>query len=230
MAKETNSISTFHLAEGPGGFIEALSYLRFNTKDTYYGMTLIDNSNHSIPGWKKTENFIKKYPNVVLETGHTGNGDLFDENNFIYCKNKYGNSMHLVTADGGFDFSANYFINDTENLLVGRPKAPTEPQVFQPSINLGKMRNNGFEFALTNRNQIGDLQYDATLLFTSYNNEVVKIDDNEETFFSQSGDRIGEIARTQAGQPISSFWGYEILSPAANEKLVIRKTDIKVEI
>ena len=71
-------INTFHLAEGPGGFIEAMAHLRNNRNDTYYGMTLIDNSNHSIPGWKKTDNFIKKYPNVVLEKGATGNGDLFD--------------------------------------------------------------------------------------------------------------------------------------------------------
>tara|TARA_Y100000741_G_C18249941_1_gene556932 strand:- start:219 stop:1421 length:1203 start_codon:yes stop_codon:yes gene_type:complete len=111
---EYKYINTFHLAEGPGGFIEAMAHLRNNKNDTYYGMTLIDNSNHSIPGWKKIDNFIKKYPNVVLETGDTGNGDLFDEKNFIYCKNKYGNTMHLVTADGGFDFSANY--NEQENL------------------------------------------------------------------------------------------------------------------
>ena len=52
---------------------------------------------------------------IVLEKGETGNGDLFDEKNFIYCKNKYGNTMHLVTADGGFDFSANY--NEQETTL-----------------------------------------------------------------------------------------------------------------
>ena len=40
-----NPIETFHLAEGPGGFIEAICYLRSNIKDKYYGMTLIDNMN-----------------------------------------------------------------------------------------------------------------------------------------------------------------------------------------
>ena len=35
----SNPIKTFHLAEGPGGFIEATLFLRKNKKDMYYGMT-----------------------------------------------------------------------------------------------------------------------------------------------------------------------------------------------
>ena len=37
----SETIKSFHLAEGPGGFIEALSYIRKNPNDTYYGMTLM---------------------------------------------------------------------------------------------------------------------------------------------------------------------------------------------
>ena len=36
---DDNPINTFHLAEGPGGFIEATQYLRKNSSDKYYGMT-----------------------------------------------------------------------------------------------------------------------------------------------------------------------------------------------
>jgi hypothetical protein len=53
----TNAL-TFHLAEGPGGFIEALCYLRNNLNDTYYGMTL-QNEDNNIPGWKKSYKFLK---------------------------------------------------------------------------------------------------------------------------------------------------------------------------
>ena len=35
----SESITTFHLAEGPGGFIEDTTFLRENPSDTYYGMT-----------------------------------------------------------------------------------------------------------------------------------------------------------------------------------------------
>ena len=37
------NICTFHLAEGPGGFIEAVSKLRNNPDDIYYGITLLKN-------------------------------------------------------------------------------------------------------------------------------------------------------------------------------------------
>ena len=113
-------------------------------------------------------------------------------------------------AQGKFVFSFNYFINNTIDLLVGRIKAPTEPQVFQPAINLGKMQNRGFEFSLTNRNNFGDFEYDATLLFTRYTNEVQDIDGNPETFFLRSASRLNNVVRTSVGQPVSYFWGYEI--------------------
>jgi 23S rRNA U2552 (ribose-2'-O)-methylase RlmE/FtsJ len=47
----------FHLAEGPGGFIEAMVHYRKNRNDVYHGMTLMDDS-EDVPRWSKSENFI----------------------------------------------------------------------------------------------------------------------------------------------------------------------------
>lgn len=102
-----NPIKTFHLAEGPGGFIEATAYIRNNINDTYYGMTLIDN-NINIPNWSKADNMLQKYPNIKIEYGKDQKGDLYNHQNLIYCKNQYKNSMNVITADGGFDFSNDY--------------------------------------------------------------------------------------------------------------------------
>jgi len=102
-----NPIKTFHLAEGPGGFIEATAYIRNNINDTYYGMTLIDN-NVNIPNWSKADNMLKKYPNIKIEYGKDQKGDLYNHQNLIYCKKQYKNSMNVITADGGFDFSNDY--------------------------------------------------------------------------------------------------------------------------
>jgi len=100
-------ITTFHLAEGPGGFIEALVYLRDNSNDTYYGMTLISDS-ANIPSWKKSKIFMSKNKNVVMENGISGDGDLTDKANLLFCLEKYHNSMDFITGDGGFDFSINF--------------------------------------------------------------------------------------------------------------------------
>ena len=109
------AIKTFHLAEGPGGFIEATTYLRNNTNDLYYGMTLLEDKNINIPGWNKVDFLLKKYPNIKLLSGIDGKGDLYNEKNLQYMINNFSNSMDIITGDGGFDFSADF--NKQENRI-----------------------------------------------------------------------------------------------------------------
>jgi 23S rRNA U2552 (ribose-2'-O)-methylase RlmE/FtsJ len=105
----TEPITTFHLAEGPGGFIEATLNYRNNPEDIYYGMTIQDDKNDgSIPSWRKSETFLLSHPNIIIENGEENNGDLLSIANFNYCYHKYGSSMDLITADGGFDFSIEF--------------------------------------------------------------------------------------------------------------------------
>lgn len=101
-------IQSFHLAEGPGGFIEALLEKRNNNFDIYYGMTLQDNNNQSVPGWKKGKEYMKKHNNIILENGLTGDGDLYKSKNFKYLYETFNNTMDIITGDGGFDFSIDY--------------------------------------------------------------------------------------------------------------------------
>jgi hypothetical protein len=101
------------LAEGPGGFIEAIAQYRSNPNDLYIGMTLVDDLNDSnIPGWKKTKFFLQNNPNVKIEFGADMTGNILNISNFTYCVNKYGNSMQLITGDGGFDFSVDFKLQE----------------------------------------------------------------------------------------------------------------------
>jgi len=117
LVEEDNKLlNSFHLAEGPGGFIEALTYLRKNPLDTYTGMTLI-NTDEQTPGWKKSANFLKNHQETVkLEFGKSKNGDLYLPENFEYIYKKYKGTQDLVTADGGFDFSCDF--NNQENMIL----------------------------------------------------------------------------------------------------------------
>ena len=103
----SNPIQTFHLAEGPGGFLEATQYLRKNNRDKYHGMTLIQ-KNNCVPGWKKSKHILNKFPNIIIENGVDNTGDLYNEDNFKYCCQKYNNNFEIITGDGGIDFSDNY--------------------------------------------------------------------------------------------------------------------------
>lgn len=109
LSHNSKPITTFHLAEGPGGFIEAISTVRRNKNDRYIGMTLQDtNSDPNIPGWKKAESFLNQNPNVYIEPGVDNTGNILSLPNLLGCKESYGSSIELITADGGFDFSTDF--------------------------------------------------------------------------------------------------------------------------
>jgi 23S rRNA U2552 (ribose-2'-O)-methylase RlmE/FtsJ len=114
LLSQKQNINTFHLAEGPGGFIEATNFIRKNKNDSYIGMSLIDDVDDSIPGWKKSGEFLKNNPHIKIEKGINNNGNLLEVENLISTKEKYGRTMDFITADGGFDFSSNF--NEQENM------------------------------------------------------------------------------------------------------------------
>jgi len=99
---------SFHLAEGPGGFIEALVFLRKNPNDFYYGMTLLEEHNQNVPGWRKSKLFLAENKNVIIEKGHDIRGDLMNPQNLLHCYKYYKGEMDFITGDGGFDFSVHY--------------------------------------------------------------------------------------------------------------------------
>lgn len=104
-------IKTFHLAEGPGGFIEAISKLRDNEDDIYYGITLIHDK--KAPGWGFCNKLLNRYKNIYIEYGATNTGNILLAENYKHCYDKYKSSMAIITGDGGFDFSSDY--NQQEN-------------------------------------------------------------------------------------------------------------------
>jgi 23S rRNA U2552 (ribose-2'-O)-methylase RlmE/FtsJ len=109
------NIITFHLAEGPGGFIEALKYMRNNENDKYYGMTLME-GNRDVPKWDKSAIFLNKNPNIIIEKGFDKTGNLYSIENLEYIYKNYKHSIDFITGDGGFDFSID-FNKQEENSL-----------------------------------------------------------------------------------------------------------------
>ncbi len=102
-----DNIKSFHLAEGPGGFIEALSNFRSCKEDLYVGMTLID-EHTDIPKWNKIQQFMKKNTNIKLEYGPKQDGNLYFKHNLLYLKKNYSNQYDFITGDGGFDYSNDF--------------------------------------------------------------------------------------------------------------------------
>ena len=104
---KSSAIKTFHLAEGPGGFIEAISRKRQTKNDVYHGMTLMDN-HVDVPKWSKITNLMKEMQNIKLVFGPKNDGNLYLKHNLDFICKHYENSMHFITGDGGFDYSIDF--------------------------------------------------------------------------------------------------------------------------
>jgi 23S rRNA U2552 (ribose-2'-O)-methylase RlmE/FtsJ len=110
-------IVTAHLAEGPGGFVEACLYYRqrlikiYPLLDKYYGITLNPYSKE-IPGWSKANNLIRQFKkNIEIDYGVDNTGNLYNVQNIRSFSRKIKKGCpgaDLITADGGFDFSVDF--------------------------------------------------------------------------------------------------------------------------
>ena len=99
--KDSDPIKSFHLAEGPGGFLQYLSSKYTNAN--IYGMTLLS-KDRQIPYWSP---IIIKNENINLLYGVENDGDLYKLNNIESIINTI-DKCDLITADGGIDYSLNY--------------------------------------------------------------------------------------------------------------------------
>ena len=109
--KQSVKLRTAHVAEGPGGFIQALTYRAQHYNKNIVNscaMTLRPTSSH-VPGWKKATAFLQKYKHVKIHYGADGTGDIYvPENQKSFREVCDPGGVHIFTADGGFDFSVDY--------------------------------------------------------------------------------------------------------------------------
>jgi len=112
LIKSPTKLNVLCLAEGPGGFMEAIINFRNNPDDCINGITL-KSVNKDIPGWIKSKTFLTKH-NINITYGSDGTGNLYNIDNIRSLKQFIKGSVDFITADGGFDFSIDF--NNQEEL------------------------------------------------------------------------------------------------------------------
>lgn len=111
----------------------------------------------------------------------------------------------------GISLTFDWFKNTTRDLLVRPQPVPVGGILQYPFVNRGDMENKGFEVMASKRgNIIPGLSYDVGFTFTHYKNTAIKLDENPLTFIPGNASRLANVWRTQAGQPVSSFYGYQL--------------------
>lgn len=101
-----------HSAEGPGGFLEAIQDL---TKRSAVGIPMItmtlNSTEKQIPGFRKSQALMRRYPMIRVTYGSDGTGNLYsiaNQESFTREATAHVPNASLYTADGGFDFSADF--------------------------------------------------------------------------------------------------------------------------
>lgn len=116
------------------------------------------------------------------------------------------------TTDFGFetalfnnavDFSATYYRRDTRDFLLNLP-VPVLSGFTQAPVNVGSMRNSGFEFQAGYNTVIGnDVQLGVNANLTTVKNRLLSLSEGVEEYNQQSA------YRTEVGQPVGYFFGYK---------------------
>lgn len=109
-------------------------------------------------------------------------------------------------------FNIDYFIKNTEDILLQRPTLAIEGQAEAPFVNLGEIRNTGVELEATYFNNLwNDLNMTLNGNITFIKNEVVALADDViylTGIVNNTFSRDLTLTRTQVGFPISQFYGH----------------------
>ena len=111
LSKQIQYLRSAHIAEGPGGFIQAFIDVAEQNKKKIKRIDAITlkSDKHFIPGWKKASNFLKRYSKIIhISYGKDDTGDIYKKENQEFFISEVVSKVHLFTADGGFDFSIDY--------------------------------------------------------------------------------------------------------------------------
>jgi len=116
--------ATAHSAEGPGGFLEAIqdriSQQGAEPKAIPMIAMTLKSTERTVPGWRKSQSFLQSYPEVQITYGADNTGNLYSlANQEAFASSAAahltGGKADVYTADGGFDFSADF--NGQENTV-----------------------------------------------------------------------------------------------------------------
>ncbi len=105
--------------------------------------------------------------------------------------------------------NADYFIKETNDILIPVPPTPStgvRGGNNSPTLNVGSVRNQGLELAVTYRKSVGDLQYSITGNLATLENEFLSLGGGQP--ITSGNVNVTRVTRIDEGLPIGSFFGY----------------------
>jgi TonB-dependent starch-binding outer membrane protein SusC len=121
--------------------------------------------------------------------------------------------LETPIRDGSFE----YYQKSINGLLFTQPLPATAGGATAPTVNIGDIQNKGVDLALNYRQAISpSLKFNIGANITTYKNEVVHIP-GPGYFDVANTQNLGNVVRNQVGQPVSSYFGYQMLGIFKND-------------
>ncbi len=120
--------------------------------------------------------------------------------------------IDATILNGALDITADYYVKEIKDLLYNPEIPGTAGSATVPFVNIARMRNKGFDAAVTSHVTVtSDFRLDITGTITTYNNKILKVSNGAQAFDLESRRFNGSnIIRNRVGDPMSSFFGYQI--------------------
>lgn len=125
-----------------------------------------------------------------------------------------------IISNVGFDasilnnkvsISLEYYQKSINGLLFTQPLPGIVGGAAAPIVNIGDIQNKGWDASVSYMGNIGrELRFSVGTNFTSYENKVISIPGTG-FFDAASINSLGNIVRNRVGQPVSSFYGYQVI-------------------
>ena len=110
----------------------------------------------------------------------------------------------MVLFNGNINFVIDVYRRNTNNLLFNPALPATAGIASPPIVNIGKMRNTGFDFSLGHTASWWNLTFNGS----HYKNTIISINGDQTQFSGPISTRFGNQVINQVGQAIGSFYGY----------------------
>lgn len=118
--------------------------------------------------------------------------------------------LDLAFLQSKLNISADYYIRDTKNILLGINQPPSTGLSGTPTMNAGTIRNKGFEFSATFKDAIGDVNYNIGINASTVKNEVKAVTvGGKQEFEGYNPQGEGTVSWAKVGYPIGGFWAIE---------------------
>jgi len=169
-------------------------------------------------------NFVSNFGGGPAQTGYPigGGNQIFtgltgisqgNPNTSWEEKTTLNGGIDLTVLDGKLSLVLDLYTTDVDGLLFDPANPALLGLIRPPFVNVGGMQNNGFDFSINWRPEVGKVKFDVSANLSRYVNEITSIDGTATEFFSNQGPEI-RVAATpiqinRVGNSIGSFFGFQ---------------------